>query len=88
MSTSRHSQALYWQASTGQANCDDGAMLLSSLHATGRGGENSAPTTVLGFFVRLLEVKPERFTFARWDSTPDRIDRCHHAALAPKHAIS
>ena len=37
--------------------------------------------TMLGSFVRLLEIELERLTFARWDATPDGIDRCHHATL-------
>jgi nicotinate dehydrogenase subunit B len=36
---------------------------------------------------RLLEVEPERLTFARWDAMPDRIDCCHHAALTLEHAV-
>jgi hypothetical protein len=42
---------------------------------------------MLGSFVRLLQIEPERLTFARWDATPDRINRCHHSALTPKQAV-
>jgi len=42
---------------------------------------------MLGSFVRLFEVEPERLTFASWDSRPDRLDGCHHAALTLEHAV-